>query len=248
MLSGELMQAAQDKGVVFDSVRIAGTTGELSRRIMPNALYSFTVFGLTETYAPIALSRHDPADMSPPGAHLLPGNECRIVDPETGLDQPPGVPGEALLRGNVARGYWNKPVETAKAFRADGWFHSEDLCTLDEQGRIKWVGRLKLMLKVGGENVSLEEVERIVSSHEALKSCAATGIADTRKGEAICLYVQCLEGSTIGEQELRDWLKPRLAHFKLPREIVFLDAMPQLGSGKVDRVTLGKWAQEAFPG
>ncbi len=248
MLSGELMQAAADKGLVFDSIRIAGITGELSRRIMPNVRASFSVFGLTETYAPIALSSYHPDEAAPPGACLLPGNECRIVDPNTGLDQPPGVPGEALLRGNVARGYWNKPVETAKAFAADGWFHSEDLCTLDEQGRITWVGRLKLMLKVGGENVSLEEVERVVAGHEAVNACAATGIADPRKGEAICLYVQCIEGRGPSEQELRDWLKPRLANFKQPREIVFLDAMPQLGSGKIDRVTLGKWAQGAFTG
>src|SRR5438093_199784 len=133
------------------------------------------------TSRPVALSSHVPAAVIAAGAHLLPGNECRIVDPETGLEQPPGVPGEALLRGNIARGYWNKPVETAKAFDADGWFHSEDLCTIDEEGFLTWHGRLKLMLKVGGENVSLEEVERVIETHDGVLQCCAVGVSDPRK-------------------------------------------------------------------
>lgn len=246
MLGGELMLAAQKKGYVFDSVRIAGLADDLARRIMPNVTSAFSAFGLTETYAPVALSAHDPGEIPPPGAYLLPGNECRIVDPVTGQEQPPGVPGEALLRGNIARGYWNKPEETAKAFDADGWFHSEDLCVLDEEGRIKWVGRLKFMLKVGGENVSLEEVERVVDANESIIACCAVGVPDKRKGEAVCLYVQPVDGRSIECEELRAWLKPRLAHFKLPREIVVLDALPYLGSGKVNRIALGELAQEQF--
>ncbi len=248
MLAGELMQAGANKGYTFDTIRMAGLSDDLSRRMMPNVTATFSAFGLTETYAPVALSNHDPADSPPPGAHLLPGNLCRIVDPETGLDQPPGVPGEALLKGNIARGYWNKPVESAKAFDADGWFHSEDLCTLDEQGRIKWVGRLKLMLKVGGENVSIEEVERVAIGHEDVMACGAVGVPDPRKGEAVGLYVQPVVGREIDCGALGEWLKPQLAHFKLPREIVVCEVIPHLGSGKVDRVTLASWAKEQFGG
>ena len=248
MLAGEMFQAGADKGYVFDTIRMAGLSDDLSRRMMPNVTSTFSAFGLTETYAPVALSSHDPADVVPPGAHLLPGNMCRIVDPETGLEQPPGVPGEALLRGNIARGYWNKPVESAKAFDADGWFHSEDLCTLDEQGRIKWVGRLKLMLKVGGENVSIEEVERVAIGHGDVMACGAVGVPDPRKGEAVCLYIQTLPDREVDPVALREWLKPQLAHFKLPREIIVSEAIPHLGSGKVDRVTLAKWAKEEFGG
>lgn len=247
MLAGELMQAAVEKGYVFETIRIAGLGDDLSRRIMPNVSSSFSAFGLTETYAPVALSSHHPDEQYNGGAHLLPGNECRIIDPETGREQPPNVPGEALLRGNIARGYWNKPVETAKAFDADGWFHSEDLCIVDEQGRIKWVGRLKLMLKVGGENVSLEEVERVAIGHEDVMACCATGVADQRKQEAVCLYVQPVSGRQLDPEALRAWLKPRIAHFKMPREIVIMESIPHLGSGKVDRVTLGKMAREQFP-
>jgi fatty-acyl-CoA synthase len=103
------------------------------------------------------------------------------------------------------------------------------------------------MLKIGGENVSIEEVERVVGSHDAVLACGVVGVADKRKGEAVCLYLARVPGKSLEEAELRDWLKTRLAHFKLPREIVFRDELPHLGSGKVDRVTLRKWAAEAFP-
>jgi fatty-acyl-CoA synthase len=101
------------------------------------------------------------------------------------------------------------------------------------------------MLKVGGENVSLEEVERVVSGHEAVMECCAVGVPDKRKGEAVRIYATRIGGGTLAEDELMAWLKPRLAHFKLPREIVFLEQMPRLGSGKVDRVQVTRWAQEA---
>jgi fatty-acyl-CoA synthase len=148
------------------------------------------------------------------------------------------------MRGNVTPGYWNKPVETAKAFTEDGWFRTEDLCSIDADGYLTWHGRLKLMLKIGGENVSIEEVERVVLTHESVAGCGVVGIPDKRKGEGIRLYVQTLPGKTLSQDELLAFLKSRLAIFKIPREIVFVDALPHLGSGKIDRVTLGKWAKE----
>jgi fatty-acyl-CoA synthase len=99
------------------------------------------------------------------------------------------------------------------------------------------------MLKVGGENVSIEEVERVVVGHDAVMDCCAAGIPDKRKGEAVRIYVTLTPGHSIGEDELRGWLKPRLAHFKLPREIVFLDEMPRLGNGKLNRVLVAQWVK-----
>ena len=175
------------------------------------------------------------------------GNEARIVDPETLEDLPPGMPGELLVRGNLTRGYWNKPVETAKAFTKDGWFRSEDLVSIDAKGCLTWHGRLKLMLKIGGENVSIEEVERVVTSHESIAACCGVSVPDQRKREAMRLYVQAQSRHTISDSDLLAWLKPRLAHFKLPREIIFIDSLPRLGNGKVDRVTLAKLAQSEVP-
>jgi fatty-acyl-CoA synthase len=122
--------------------------------------------------------------------------------------------------------------------------HSEDLVTIDEAGFVKYVGRLKLMAKVGGENVALEEVEAVMVSHEAVTHCAAVCIADERKGEAVRVYVVARTDMAVGEDELRQWLKPRLAHFKIPREIAFVESLPRLGNGKLDRVALLVWAKQ----
>jgi len=248
MLGDEVVQAALAKGLVCGSVRVADLPNEAARKVMPNVQSCFHAFGLTETYGPAALSSFTPGNCDVANGRPLDGNETRIVDPETGEDLPPGVPGELLVRGNLARGYWNKPVETARAFIQDGWFRSEDLVSIDANGYLTWHGRLKLMLKIGGENVSIEEVERVVTSHDAIAACCAVGVPDKRKREAIRLYVQMLTGQVLGEAELLAWLKPRLAHFKLPREIVFIDTLPRLGSGKVDRVQLAHLAKaEAQP-
>lgn len=244
MLGAEVVQAALAKGLAFPSVRVGSAPDEAARKVMPNVVSSFAAFGLTETYGPAALSSYLPGGMKTPGGRIMAGNDYRVVDPQTGRDAPPGTPGEAWLRGNVARGYWNKPEETARAFDKDGWFHTEDLVTIDAEGYVTWLGRLKLMLKVGGENVSIEEVERVVVGHEAVMDCCAVGAPDKRKGEAVRIYVTRTAGAALSEAELLDWLRPRLAHFKLPREILFIDQMPRLGSGKVDRVQVARWVKE----
>jgi fatty-acyl-CoA synthase len=243
LLGAEVVQAALAKGVVHSSVRIGSAPDADSQKVMPNLASSFGAFGLTETYGPASLQGYRPGEMRTAGGRLLPGNEWRVVDPQTGQDVPPGTPGEAWIRGNIARGYWNKPEETARAFDKDGWFHTEDQVTIDAEGNLIWLGRLKLMLKVGGENVSLEEVERVVSSHDAIMDCCAIGVPDKRKGEAVRIYATFVPGRKIGEDELREWLKTRLAHFKLPREIFFIDQLPRLGSGKVDRRQIGAWVK-----
>jgi fatty-acyl-CoA synthase len=243
MLGNEVVQAALAKGQVFSSVRIGSAPDDPARKVMPNIESCFAAFGLTETYGPSALVSYRPGEMRTPSGKVLPGNASRVIDPQTGLDVPPGTPGEGLFRGNIARGYWNKPEETARAFDKDGWFHSEDLVTIDAEGYVTWIGRLKLMLKVGGENVSLEEVERVVHTHDAVMDCCAVGAADKRKGEAVRIYATLAPGHQLGEAELREWLKPRLAHFKLPRDILFVENLPRLGSGKVDRIQLSKWVK-----
>ena len=246
LLGEEIVQAALQRGVTFPSVRVSGLPDDNFRKAMPNVTSCFAAFGLTETYAPCSLISYTPGGNARAGK-LLDGNEGRIVDPETGRDLPAGQKGELLVRGNIARGYWNKPEETAKAFDADGWFHTEDLCSFDEEGFLTWHGRLKLMLKVGGENVSLEEVERVIESHEDVLHCGAVGVRDARKGEAVAAYVEPTPGRSLSADALRGWLEPRLARFKMPREIVLVEELPRLGSGKVNRVQLNQRAQADFP-
>jgi fatty-acyl-CoA synthase len=120
----------------------------------------------------------------------------------------------------------------------DGWLHSEDLVVMDRDGYVSYAGRLKLMLKVGGENVSIEEVENVVAGHEAVAACGVVGVPDLRMDERVRAYVERRPGFDLEEDELRAWLEPRLARFKMPRDIIFVDAVPRLANGKIDRLEL----------
>jgi len=246
VLGKEVVEAALEKGRQLPSVRIAHTPNDDARRVFPNAGFCFFPFGLTECYGPAAVtSPNDPPEkQTTTCGRVLEGNELRVVDPVTGRDVEPGVPGEAWVRGNVMRGYWNNPEQTKRAIDADGWFHSEDLVTVDADGYISYAGRLKLMLKVGGENVSVEEVENVIAGHDAVAACAAVGVPDKRKGEAVRAYVTRRPRHSLESPELHAWLEVRLARFKLPREIVFVDGLPRLANGKLDRVRLNEWAAQ----
>jgi fatty-acyl-CoA synthase len=239
-----VVQAAHERGIAFPAIWLGHVFNDLAREVLPNARFAFSPYGLTETYGPACLTAPDD-----PAAHQgvtsgrpLPGNEVRVVDPVTGLDCATGEIGEAWLRGNLMAGYWDKPDETAQMIDAEGWLHSEDLISVDAQDYVTYQGRLKLMAKSSGENVSLEEVERVVLGHQAVTHCAAVSVADPRKVEAVRLYAVVQD--TLVADDLRAWLKSRLAHFKLPRDIVFVEALPRLGNGKLDRAKLGQWAKE----
>ncbi|TCM20470.1 fatty-acyl-CoA synthase [Novosphingobium sp. PhB165] len=248
VLGKEAVMEAHARGIVLDSLRLAHVHNEAARTVLPNVEFAFSPFGLTETYGPCAITGPtDPRDKHATGGRPLPGNEVRVIDPRTGLDVAPGQIGEAWVRGNTMIGYWNKPEETARALDAEGWVHSEDLVSVDEEGFVTYRGRIKLMAKVGGENVSLEEVERTVCEHEAVEHCAAVCVEDARKVEAVRIYIVCRMDRPLSGEDLLSWLKPRLAHFKLPRDVVFVGDLPRLGSGKLDRIALAAWAQEKTP-
>jgi fatty-acyl-CoA synthase len=245
VLAHEVVDEALAQGKTFPSLRTAHAPDAASRKVMPNVSFNIMPFGLTETCGPAGVSSpSDPPEKSGWSGRLLPGNMLRIVDPETLEDVAPGEPGEAWFKGNVTKGYWNKPAETAKLFTEDGWLRSEDLMVADADGYVRYVGRIKLMLKVGGENVSIEEVENVVASHEAVAECGAVGVPDPRRQEVVRVYVGRRKGRAIEEAELRPWLEARLARFKQPRDIVFVDALPRLANGKIDRVTLAQWARD----
>ncbi len=245
VLATEVIDLALQQGKTFPSVRTGHIPSEDGRNVLPNIDFNILPFGLTETYGPAAASsRRDPAGKLGTSGTLLDGNLMRVVDPVTLQDVGPGEVGEAWLKGNVTSGYWNKPVETAKMFTEDGWMRSEDLVSVDKDGYISYVGRIKLMLKVGGENVSIEEVENVVESHEAVAECGAVGVPDERRQEVVRIYLTLRKGRALAEAELRDWLAQRLARFKQPRDILFVDALPHLANGKKDRVMLQNLANE----
>lgn len=235
-LSSVWTLTAQDPGMVREV-----------HELIPSATAVLNPFGLTETYGPATVtSPRDPAEpQTTTCGRVLPGYECRVVAPGTDTEVAPGVPGEALVRGNVTRGYWDKPTETAAAIDADGWLHTGDLASLDADGYLTYIGRIKSMLKVGGENVSVEEVENCILQHAAILECIVVGVPDPRKDQVGRAYLVLEEGESTGAEELRDWCTERLASFKVPRDYVFVESLPHTGSGKIDRAAVQEMAGES---
>jgi acyl-CoA synthetase (AMP-forming)/AMP-acid ligase II len=144
-----------------------------------------------------------------------------------------GVVGEVCLRGpKVFKGYWRDPEATAKALRG-GWFHTGDLGYLDEDGFLFIVDRLKDMIVTGGENVSSLEVERVVYEHEAVREAAVVASPHPTWNEVPAAYVVRVPGSELSEEELIEFCRDRLAKYKVPKSVHFVDELPRNPSGKV---------------
>ncbi|KQP19382.1 hypothetical protein ASF45_24755 [Pseudorhodoferax sp. Leaf265] len=160
------------------------------------------------------------------------GAELRILDAE-GCDVPPGTVGEIVLRGAaVMKGYWNKPAETAAALR-EGWLHTGDAGWRDEEGHIYVADRLKDMVITGGENVYSAEVEAVLIAHPAVSACAVIGVPSAQWGEAVHAVVVLRPGTHADSQSLRDHCRTRLAGYKCPQTVDFVDGLPLSAAGKV---------------
>jgi long-chain acyl-CoA synthetase len=191
-------------------------------------------YGLSETHT---VDTYMPSDAIRWGAHgkAIPGNEIRILDPETGAELPLGQSGEIVLRsiGNF-KGYWRKPEATAKTLR-DGWVHTGDMGHMDAEGYLTFTGRFKEMIKVSGYAVFPEEVETILIKHPAVAQAAVIGIPDPTKGEVIRAFIVKKPGQALSAQALIQWSRENMSTYKAPREVRFIDALPATGAGKVLR-------------
>jgi len=169
----------------------------------------------------------------------LPYTETRLIDDEGG-EVPADEVGELLLRGpHVSRGYWNNPEATAVALDADGWFHTGDLARRDAAGFHTIAGRKKDMIISGGVNVYPAEIEGELLLHPAVRDAAVVGVPHPTWGEAGVAFVVA-QGDPPAAEELTDFLAARLAKYKIPREIVFVDALPRTAYGKVVKGELRK--------
>ena len=158
--------------------------------------------------------------------------------------------GEIQVRGwSVMKGYYNNPEQTAKAFTSDGWLRTGDLGTLTEDGRLRMVGRLKDVFRVGGENVAPAEVEEVLLAHPAVQTAQVIGVPDARLGEVPCAYVSLKDGMSATETELIDWVKTRSANFRVPRYLRIVESFDAIGmtaSGKVQKNKLREHALREF--
>jgi fatty-acyl-CoA synthase len=198
-------------------------------------------YGLTEG-SPVMTqtSTDDPIEMrvSTVGQRL-PGIEVRIVNPETNTEVPPGTQGEVVCRGyNVMKGYYQLPEATAQAIDADGWLHSGDLGTMDEMGYFKITGRIKDMIIRGGENISPREIEEYLLRMEGIRDIQVVGIASPKYGEEVGAFVIRKDNATITEEDVRDFCRGKIASFKIPRYVFFVDSYPMTASGKIQKYKL----------
>jgi fatty-acyl-CoA synthase len=195
-------------------------------------------YGMTET-SPVSTQTRvdDPLErrvgsVGRVGPHV----EVKVVDPETGLVVDRGVPGELCTRGySVMLGYWEDPDRTAEAVDRAGWMHTGDLATMDDEGYLNIVGRSKDMVIRGGENVYPREVEEFLYTHEAIADVSVIGVPDERYGEELCAWVIARPGAELDEDAVRDYCRERLAHFKVPRYVLFVDEFPMTVTGKVQK-------------
>src|SRR5207253_9917690 len=152
-----------------------------------------------------------------------PGYEIRVVDPASGLDQPPGVPGEILVRSYMTmQGYYGKPAETAQALDREGWLHSGDVGIMRSDCHLRFMGRYKDMLKIGGENVDPMEVEAFLMSHPAIAVAAVVGLPDARLSEIAVAFVQLAPGCVLAERDVIEHCRGRVASCKIPRHVAFV--------------------------
>ncbi|GAA0912489.1 long-chain-fatty-acid--CoA ligase [Virgisporangium aurantiacum] len=168
-----------------------------------------------------------------------PGSELRIVDPSTLEDVPVGSPGEVLIRSaQVMAGYWNRPEETAHSLLPDGWLRTGDVGYLDASGYLYLVDRAKDMIVSGGENIYPAEVERALIQHPSVAEVAVVGAPSARWGESPVAVVVLEPAATVDSDALIAWCRDRLAHYKCPVAVNFVDALPRNASGKVLRRVL----------
>ncbi|NJL56044.1 long-chain fatty acid--CoA ligase [bacterium] len=151
-----------------------------------------------------------------------------------------GEAGELLIRGpHVTPGYWNNPQATAEAIR-DGWLHTGDLAVYDDEGYYTIIGRLKDMIISGGENIYPAEIESVIHAHEAVAEAAVIGLPDPRWGEVGCAVVVVKTGHALTEDDLIAFMRARMASYKVPKSVVFVDELPKTGPGKIDKKHLAE--------
>ena len=198
-------------------------------------------YGMTET-SPVSTQtlpndslHHRTATVGKAHPHV----EVRIADPQTGATLPRGETGEFCTRGySVMTGYWNDPGKTGQAIDADGWMHTGDLAVMADDGYCNIVGRIKDMVIRGGENVYPREIEEFLYTHPDVEDVQVIGVPDVKYGEELMAWVKLVPGGTATPDDLRDFCRGKIAHFKIPRYVKLVDEFPMTVTGKVRKIEM----------
>jgi len=207
--------------------------------ILPQAVH-VSAYGLTEASGVSCNGSADEDDETRANTCGKPyqGVQLRVVDPETGEALPQGQRGEVTIRGfSLFEGYYKSPEKTAEAVDADGWLHTGDIASLDPEGRVTYLGRIKDMLKVGGENVAAVEIESYISTHPAVQLVQVVGVPDVKLFEVAAAFVQFKAGKTCTEREIIDFCRGKIASFKVPHHVRFVETWP-MSATKIQKFKL----------
>jgi len=195
-------------------------------------------YGMTET-SPVSTQTTAEDDMDrrvSTVGRVHPHVEIKVTDPETGRVLPRGTPGELCTRGySVMLGYWDEPAKTAEAIDAARWMHTGDLAVMDDAGYLNIVGRIKDMVIRGGENIYPREIEEFLYGHPAIEDVQVIGVPDLKYGEELCAWIQLRPGTQLDADQVRDYCKGKIAHYKVPRYIRFTSDFPMTVTGKIQK-------------
>ncbi|MBS7350827.1 MAG: AMP-binding protein, partial [Comamonas sp.] len=204
-------------------------------------------YGMTET-SPVSCqsSTDTPLDKRVSTVGLVqPHLEVKIVDPDTGEVVAPGVSGELCTKGySVMHGYWGDAALTREAIDEDGFMHTGDLATMDTEGYVNIVGRIKDMVIRGGENLYPREIEEFLYRHPKVQDVQVVGVPDTRYGEELCAWIITKPGQSLTEEEVREFCKGQIAHYKVPRYIQFVSEFPMTVTGKIQKFKIREAVME----
>ncbi|KGE04975.1 class I adenylate-forming enzyme family protein [Pseudohaliea rubra] len=218
-------------------------------RALPGALH-ISAYGMTEASGICChgAAQEDDETRATTCGRPYPGVQLRVVEPESGTVLPAGQRGEMQVHGfSLFDGYYRDPARTAEALTEDGWFRTGDLCSLTDDGQVVYHGRLKDLLKIGGENVSPLELENWLGTHPAIHLAQVVGAPDHRLGEVAAAFVQLREDATLSAEELVDYCRGQIASFKIPRYVRFVTEWP-MSATKIQKHVLAEQLREELAG
>ena len=204
-------------------------------------------YGMTET-SPVSTQTGGDDDIERrvlTVGRVHPHVEIKIVNPESDRTVERGERGEFCTRGySVMIGYWNESERTAEVIDAEGWMHTGDLATMDDEGYVKIVGRIKDMIIRGGENVYPREIEEFLYTHPDIVDAQVIGVPDQKFGEQVMAWVTLKPGATLTEEDVKEYCRGRIAHYKVPAYVAFVDEFPMTVTGKIQKFKLREMAVE----
>ena len=224
----------------FSAVPIMQQALEVLAPMIPISAYGMTEIGGNACLLFLDSTAEQICETS---GHPCPGFDFRVINPDTGREQPHGTPGEIVLKSyNIMTCYYKKPEETAKSYNAEGWFLTGDMGYLRADGYLRFLGRYKDMLKIGGENVDPMEVEAYLQEQPDVLEAAVVGQPDERLTEVAVAFVVPRPGRNPSEEDILDYCRGKIASFKVPRHILIIPKLPMTPTGKVRKVELRQQA------